>query len=88
MSFLWMFKCSMWSGLEATRRIRAREKQLGLKRTPIIATTAHAMIGDREICFQAGMDGYLAKPFNTRELIEVVESAGQGIMIQEGINAC
>lgn len=50
-------------GLEATRRIRAAEAAGGLRRTPIIALTAHAYAEDREACAQAGMDGFLPKPF-------------------------
>lgn len=55
-------------GFEATRRIREREHALGLDRIPILAMTAHALKGDRERCLQAGMDDYIAKPFNTGEL--------------------
>ncbi len=52
-------------GLEATRRIRARWPGP----TPtIIAMTANAMQGDRELCLAAGMDGYIAKPINREEL--------------------
>jgi CheY-like chemotaxis protein len=59
-------------GLEATRRIRAAEQASGAPRTPIIAMTANAMQGDREICIEAGMDDYLAKPINSQELQRLV----------------
>ena len=60
-------------GLEATAAIRAHE-QISGGHVPIIAMTAHAMKGDRERCLAAGMDGYVAKPLQARELFEVVES--------------
>jgi osomolarity two-component system sensor histidine kinase NIK1 len=50
-------------GLEATQQIRAHEKLFGVQRTPIIALTAHAMIGDRERCLQAGMDDHVTSKF-------------------------
>ena len=64
-------------GLEATRIIRERERETG-RRIPIIAMTARAMKGDRESCLDSGMDGYLAKPIQPRELFEVLENVGAG----------
>jgi len=49
-------------GLEATRRIRALERQKPSGRTAIIALTARAVRGDEETFLAAGMDGYIAKP--------------------------
>jgi signal transduction histidine kinase/ActR/RegA family two-component response regulator len=58
-------------GLEATRRLRA---ELDLSRQPyIIAMTANAMQGDREMCLEAGMDDYISKPVNFSELERTIE---------------
>ena len=64
------------NGLEAAAAIRKRET--GGRRVPIIAMTAHAMRGDRERCMAAGMDGYLSKPINGPEMIDLVESLARG----------
>jgi signal transduction histidine kinase/ActR/RegA family two-component response regulator len=56
-------------GLEATRRIRAREASLGLPRIPVIALTANTAMADRAECRHAGMDQFLGKPFTERELL-------------------
>jgi signal transduction histidine kinase len=61
-------------GFEATAEIRA---DAGRAAIPIIALTAHAMIGDRERCLAAGMDGYLAKPLDIKQLIDVVENTAE-----------
>jgi signal transduction histidine kinase/AmiR/NasT family two-component response regulator len=58
-------------GLEATAAIRQWEQAAG-NRTPIIALTARAMKGDEEQCLEAGMDGYLSKPIQPRELLATI----------------
>lgn len=52
-------------GLTATRRIKAMPE---LQHIPIIALTAHAMVGDRERALEAGCDDYVSKPIDLREL--------------------
>ena len=47
-------------GFEATTAIRKKEKTAG-GHIPIVAMTAHAMVGDRERCLDMGMDGYVSK---------------------------
>ena len=65
-------------GLEATRRLRAKEKELGRPPTRVVAMTAGAMSGDRDACLAAGMDDYLTKPFRPDELYVMVDAAAQG----------
>jgi CheY-like chemotaxis protein len=60
-------------GYQATAAIREIEKQSS-KSTPIIAMTAHAMRGDREKCLEAGMDAYIAKPLDAKQLFDLIES--------------
>jgi len=58
-------------GLEATVRIREMERAQAIY-TPVIALTANAMNGDRELCLTAGMDGYLTKPVSRHVLLETI----------------
>ncbi|KAG0180658.1 hypothetical protein DFQ28_002932 [Apophysomyces sp. BC1034] len=61
-------------GFEATQSIRKLEEASGTdSHIPIIALTAHAMIGDREKCIQAGMDEYVTKPLRFPELISAIK---------------
>lgn len=63
-------------GLEATERIRAREGQSDFPnqyRVPIVALTAGAMKGDREVALAKGMDSYLTKPISYKILVETVQ---------------
>ena len=63
-------------GLQATKMIRADEKQHGFPKKPIIGLTAHAIQGYKDKCLDAGMDAYACKPFQAKQLIEVI----QGVM--------
>jgi signal transduction histidine kinase/CheY-like chemotaxis protein/HPt (histidine-containing phosphotransfer) domain-containing protein len=65
-------------GFEATRRIRALEREGRVGRSsehplPIIALTANAIKGDRERCLEAGMSDHVAKPINPKLLLEKIE---------------
>jgi len=55
-------------GYDTTRHIREFEKAKNSVPVPIIALTAHAIMGDRERCITAGMDDYIAKPFTPDQL--------------------
>jgi signal transduction histidine kinase/DNA-binding response OmpR family regulator len=61
-------------GFEATATIRKKEETTGTH-LPVVAMTAHAMQGDKERCLAAGMDGYVSKPINVKELVAAVETA-------------
>jgi len=60
-------------GYATTRRLRELESFSKERRTPVIALTANALSGDAEMCFAAGMDGYLSKPFSVDELYAVLK---------------
>jgi len=62
-------------GLEATRNIREFEKENGLSQTPIIALTANAFESDKKNCFNAGMNGFVAKPIIVDALLDEISNA-------------
>jgi len=69
-----LMDCQMpvMDGYAATRALRAREKEAGGGRLPVVALTANALAGDSESCLAAGMDGYLSKPFTIQKLGDVL----------------
>jgi two-component system sensor histidine kinase/response regulator len=70
-------------GIQATLRIREREKHTGLHQT-VIAMTALAMKGDRDRCIASGMDGYLSKPIDLQQLDNLLAVYTTGVREVEG----
>jgi CheY-like chemotaxis protein len=58
-------------GEQATKQIRAGKIRSAV---PIIAVTANALLGDKERFLELGMDGYISKPLNSKELIDLIQS--------------
>jgi CheY-like chemotaxis protein len=58
-------------GLEATKRIKESPETRSI---PIVALTAHAMVGDRESALRAGCDDFVTKPVDLPRLLEKIES--------------
>ena len=70
-----LMDCQMpdMDGFEATRQWRAQEQANGGERIPIIAVTANALEGDRDVCLASGMDDFLAKPFTQQALAAMLQ---------------
>jgi len=70
-----LMDCQMpeMDGYEATRLIRDPASKVRAHDIPVIAMTAYAMQGDRERCLAAGMDDYISKPVQPKELAEAIE---------------
>jgi len=70
-----LMDCQMpeMDGYEATGEIRKPTSKVLDHNVPIIAMTAHAIQGDRERCLDSGMNDYLCKPVNPRELCDMIE---------------
>jgi CheY-like chemotaxis protein len=63
-------------GVEATRALRAWEREQGRTPVPVIAMTANAMNEDRELCLASGMNDHLAKPVEAGRLAELLAHWG------------
>lgn len=59
------------NGMEATRQIR---RLPGYDKIPIIAVTAYAMVGDKEVFIEAGCTHYISKPFTKQEILSLLKT--------------
>lgn len=64
-------------GWECTRRVKADPQ---LAAIPIVALTAHAMVGDRQRCLEAGCDAYDTKPIDFKRLRDTIEGLLTGLV--------
>jgi CheY-like chemotaxis protein len=73
-----LMDCQMpvMDGFETTRILRSEDSGVLDRKVPVVAMTANAMKGDRELCIEAGMDDYLAKPIVAAELEEKIRKWG------------
>jgi len=60
-------------GFSATKEIRKLQRERNLERTPIVALTAHALVGYREKCMENEMDDYITKPLKKKVLLETID---------------
>jgi two-component system sensor histidine kinase/response regulator len=84
-----LMDCQMpeMDGYEATRKIRELEMEHNLPPAQIIALTAHAMQGARDLCLAAGMDDYIAKPVDKDELKKALEKAAMKTTVSTSCSA-
>jgi len=70
-----LMDCQMpiMDGYETTRCLRANQPRVLNPQIPIIAITANARQSDRDLCREVGMNDFIAKPFDQREMIKVIE---------------
>ena len=61
----------LMNGYEATKTIRSMDRS-DAKKIPIIAMTANLFIRDIEKCFSVGMNGYIPKPINEKQLVKII----------------
>ena len=73
-----LMDCQMpeMDGFECTRQLRLPESGVRNTNVPVIAMTANAMSGDREKCLEAGMNDYISKPIDTKQLTMMIEHWG------------
>ena len=69
-SLLWTLSLPNVDGWEATRRLKANDKT---KHIPVVALSAHAMVGDRETALDAGCDDYDTKPVEFQRLLDKIQ---------------
>lgn len=62
-------------GIEATQRLRSDGRYTARAATPVVAMTAHALEGDREMCLASGMDTYVTKPATLESLAQAIASS-------------
>jgi CheY-like chemotaxis protein len=74
-------------GLEATREIRRLERERCAPPVAIVACTASTLEDERQTCFEAGMDHFLAKPIDRERLAAVLESLRDSVPLDQPVVA-